>query len=138
MILDKQLQVSNAQAITTGTIVGTNVIDLGPKSYAGNSVGDPSGATEILFSIDTTFTGGTSIVIQLFSADDAALSSNAVMHEQSRPLLTAELTAGSKVQYTPGMPADSKRYFGIKYVVTGTYAAGAISANVTAARQTNR
>lgn len=138
MILDKQTELSSAQAITTGTITSTNVLDLGPVSWAGNSVGDYDEKPEIHFNVDTTFVGGTSVAVQLVSADDAGLSTNPVVHEQSDALLLAELVAGSGVRYRPRLPMDAKRYFGVKYVVTGTFSAGNISARMTMDRQTNR
>lgn len=139
MILDKQTELSNAQALTSGTVNSTNVLDLGAVSWAGNSVGDHGDPhTELVFNVDTTFVGGTSIQIQLVTADDAALSSNPVVLAQSDALLAAELVAGSPVRYKPILPIDAKRYFGVKYVAVGTFTGGAISCRMTSDRQTNK
>jgi hypothetical protein len=139
MILDKQTELSNAQAITTGSILSTNTLDLGPVSWAGNSVGDHGDPhSEVVFNVDTTFVGGTSVEAQLVSADDAALSSNLVVHASSGAILTAALVAGQIFPYKPILPIDAKRYFGVRYVVVGTFSAGNISARMTSDRQTNR
>lgn len=137
MLMDKQNQLSNAQAVLGAALFSTNVIDLGPNSWAGNSVGDRA-APEIHFSIDTTFLSGTSLKIELVSADNEAMNSGLVVHEASDALLLAELTAGSRVRFMPNIPLQAKRYFGVRYTPTGTFTAGAISANAVTARQTNR
>lgn len=137
MIFDKQTELSNAQAITSGTANSTNVLNLGPQSWAGNSVGDESDM-EIVFIADTTFVGGTSLEIQLVSADSADLATALVIHDKSDALLPADLVAGSVIRFRPRLAIDTKQYCAVRYVATGTFSAGNISARMTADRQTNR
>lgn len=138
MIIDKQMELSNAQAVTV-TALSSNVLDLGPVSPIGNSVGY-NDDLEVYFSIDQTFTAGgaATLNIQMVSADSSDLATNQVVHDQSAAIPVASLVAGSKVPFKVRIPLDAKRYFGINYVVsTGPFTAGKISARGVTERQTN-
>lgn len=133
MILDKQLEFSNAQAITA-TATSTNVVDLGPKNGRGMS---GSGHLPIEFTVATTFTaaGAATLTIQTRTSDSSDMS-GAVVIAQSPPLALADLVAGKDVPYYPGLPVNTKRYVDLNYVVsTGPFTAGAISARGAAAQQ---
>lgn len=132
MILDKANQLSAAQAVTT-TAPSVNQIDLGPKSGGGNASGQSAGV-EMLFTVDATFAGGTSLAIQVRSSDSANMASP-VVHFVSDAIPVAQLTAGARLPFTPRMPVAPRRYLDVNYIVVGTMTAGAISANVTVDRQ---
>lgn len=135
MFLDKQNQFSAAQAVTV-TASSTNVIDLGPKSAAGNAVG-ANGGEEILFNIDTAFTaaGAATLTISVRSSDSSNMSSPTI-HTVSDALPVASLTAASRVAFLPKIPANAKRYVDINYTVaTGPFTAGAITATVVETRE---
>lgn len=136
MILDKQLEFSNAQAITV-TAASTNVIGLGPKQARGHSVGTPGAGTAIDFSVATTFTaaGAATLTIQMRTSDSADMSSATVI-ASSGPLAVADLVAGKDVPFYLTIPATAKAYVDLNYVVaTGPFTAGAISARGAAAHQ---
>lgn len=127
MILDRENTVSNGQALTTGTIVSTDTIDL---SQARNI-----GAGEELhwhFNVGTAFSGGTSVQPQIITSANANLSSPTVV--ASGPAVpTAQLTAGAS--FSIPMPRNipqgtGQRFLGIQYVIVGTYSAGTITASL--------
>lgn len=128
MILDKQLEFSNAQAITA-TAPSTNVIDLGPKGPRGSSTG-VGGHLPIEFTVGTTFTaaGAATLTIQIRTSDAADMSGATVV-ASSQALALTDLVAGKDVPYYPTLPANMKRYVDLNYVVTtGPMTAGTISA----------
>lgn len=135
MILDKQLEFSNAQAITV-TVASTNVIDLGPKGPRNSSTGEP-GHLPIEFTVGTTFTaaGAATLTIQLRTSDASDMS-NPVVVASSQEIAKADLVAGKDVQFYPTLPPNMKRYVDLYYVVaTGPFTAGTISARGTAENQ---
>lgn len=137
MILDKQMELSAAQAVTT-TAASTNQIDLGPVGPNGASVGADADI-ELFVNINQTFTAGgaATLTLQVRSSPNANMSS-AVVHEQSDAIPVASLTAGSSFRYRPRLPFDVNRYVDVNYVVaTGPMTAGQISVVGVTARQTN-
>lgn len=126
MITDKNVQVSTAQALTSGTIVSTDTIDLGVARDIG--VGEE---LKIHINVDTVFAGGTSVQPQIITSAAANLSSPTVL--ASMPALTlAQLTAGARFVFPvvpTNPPGNGQRYLGVQYVIVGTFTTG----NVTAA-----
>jgi hypothetical protein len=141
MIMDAELELSNAQVLTA-TALSTNVIDLGPNSWAGNSMGLPD-SPPIGFKVDTTFTAAGAATLQIEALSSAAndLSSPNV-HYKSDPIPVASLVAGADLSKWLGdfrIPVLSGRYFGLRYTVaTGPFTAGAITARGMTDMQTNR
>lgn len=138
MIIDKQMELSNAQAVTA-TAASTNQLDLGPNTWAGDSVG-VEGELPLHFTIDTTFTAGGAATLraQLRSSAAANMSSPTV-HEQSDDIPVASLVAGARFPFRPTIPPNAGRYVDVNYVVTtGPMTAGAISCRGVASRQSNR
>jgi hypothetical protein len=163
MILDKENLCSDKQAVTV-TAVSTNAIDLwggvDPKDGSSNPwrlpglaqggiVGAGSAAQVIndpgrgepniqLFAqVDTaTFTGGTSMQVQVITSAAAALSSPTVLCE-SAVIALASLVAGYQFRIA-GIPAGSaQRYLGFNYVVVGTMATGTVTAGLALDKQTS-
>lgn len=125
MITDQLLRVSNAQAVTT-TAVSTDTVDLGQARDIG--------AGENLymnFTVGTAFAGGTSTEFQVISSASADLSSPTVLGS-SGAIATAGLTAGKRlaVRVNPTINGNGQRYFGARYVVSGTNTAGTVTADV--------
>ena len=132
MILDKQLEFSNAQAITA-TAPSTNVIDLGPKGPRGSSTGE-HGHLPIEFTVGTTFTaaGAATLTIQIRTSANADMSGATVI-ASSQAIALADLAAGKDVPYYPMIPVNAKRYVDLNYVVgTGPFTAGTLTARGTA------
>mgnify|MGYP001556935709 FL=1 len=136
MILDQQNLFSDAQAITASAN-SSNVIDTLPGGQNTKSgIGD--GQRIGLFAqVGTTFATLTSLNIQLVSADDSALSTNAITHFDSGAIPVASLTAKARVVGLDLPFGKYRRYVGLKYVVTGTNAtAGTITAGLVEDLQT--
>lgn len=138
MLLDKELRLSNAQAVTASA-KSTNTIDLGANSWAGNSNGArPS--IGLLLEVDESAAaaGAATVTFQVRSSANADMT-GAVVHAQSRAVPIANLTAGAEVPFKPDIPEDANRYVDIYYEVgTGPLTAGKFSAVGIADRQTNR
>lgn len=128
MITDRQNQVSSAQALTTGTIVSTDTIDL--------TVARDIGAGRELewhISVDVAFATLTSVQPQVIISANANLSSPTVL--MSGPVIpVAELILGARfVIPMPETPRVSggggavQRYLGLQYVIVGT-GTGSLSA----------
>lgn len=113
----------SGQAITASPTVSTNAIDTGPRSIGNNQPVDFGAGTEVEFSISvlTAPTGPTSVEFQVIQADDGALTSNVEVLDSTGTIPIASLPAGTNVFMTPapGVRA-SKRYVGVRYVITGT------------------
>ncbi|MDH7973689.1 hypothetical protein QH494_15970 [Sphingomonas sp. AR_OL41] len=136
MILDNFLVFSGAisaagvmsgQAVNTaGSFLSTNTVDLAPLALGGNQVFDVGQGEplEIAISILTAPTVGTSVQYQLIQADDAALSSNVQVINQTDALPIASLTVGQIValHYDRAAPYLPKRYIGLRYVNVGAIA----------------
>lgn len=144
MILDQNLFLSGAVSAAgvlsgqaangAGNILSTNTIDLGPLTIGGNQAGD-TGAGEQLyveFSVLTAPTVGTNVQFQLIQADDAALTSNVQVLNQTDAYPIASLPAGTLVPLNldPAAPYTPKRYLGVRYVNTGAIATFSVVAAI--------
>jgi len=136
MILDQQSLFSDAQAITASAN-SSNVIDTLPGGQNTKSgIGD--GQDISLFAqVGTAFATLTSLNVQLVSADDSTLTTNAIVHYDSGAIPVASLVAKARVVGLDLPYGKYRRYVGLKYVVTGTNAsAGTITAGLVEDLQT--
>ena len=126
MITDVQLRLSNAQAITTGTQVSTNVIDLkSPNTNIG------VGANRRIFSaVDTTLTGGTSVAVQVIQSAAENMSSPDIL--LTGPVVLEAAAVKGKVLLDAILPNNTKRYIAVQYVNVDTHGAGSVTTNVVA------
>ncbi len=125
--------VLSGQAVNgAGNILSTNTMDLGPLSIGGNQVGDLGGgeSLEIAIGVLTAPTVGTNVQFQLIQADDAALTTNVQVINQTDALPIAGLTVGTVValHYDRAAPYAPKRYIGVRYVNTGAIATASYTA----------
>lgn len=143
MILNKNLILSEGQAVTA-TAISENVIqwpdnDIIPYDAAAiiRNLG-PGTPLPILLQVVETFATLTSLTITLETADNAALSSNAVVLASSGAIPAATLVAGHRPSFLRYMPdATMKSYLGLRYTVTGSNAtAGKITAAIATEVQT--
>lgn len=126
MILNRNLILSENQAITA-TAISTNVIQwetvrAAPYEAAGipRNLGDGPDIPLIL-QITEAFNTLTSLTITLESADNAALSTNAIVMATSGAIPLASLTLGYRPLLTRILPHGlMKDFFGVRYTVTGT------------------
>lgn len=139
MILDKEMQLCSAMAVTAGPTSTTNVLDLGPKNFSKNAA-DVEHGIEFFITVDQTVTaaGAATVTMQLRGSDAANMSSP-VIYEQSDAIPKASLAAGALVPYRPTLPPAALRYCDINFVIgTGPLTAGQFSVNGVAARQTGQ
>jgi hypothetical protein len=127
--------VLTGQAVNgAGNILSANTIDAAPLALGGNQPGD-TGIGEpmhVEFSVLTAPTGGTNVKFQLIQADDAALTSNVQVINQTDDLPIANLAAGTVValRFDAAQPYTPKRYIGARYVNTGAIATFSVVAAV--------
>lgn len=137
MILNKNLILSDGQAITA-TAISENVIQwngVDTAPYETSAIARNLGAgtpVPILLQVIETFATLTSLTITLETADNAALSSGAVVLASSGAIAAASLTAGYRPPFLRFMPdATMKEYLGLRYTVGGSNAtAGQITAAI--------
>jgi hypothetical protein len=125
----------SGQLITNNSTLGTNTLDLGPLTLGGNQPGDLGAGADlsIMFSILVAPTTCTTMQFQLIQADDAALTSNVQIINQTDAFPIASLPAGTLVPlgWDPAAPYAPKRYIGVRYIGTGsTVAAMSVTAAV--------
>lgn len=141
MILDKENQLADSQAITT-TLKSTNTLDLGPESWRGNSLGATH--LNLVFTINETFdTGGEAGVLRVdVRSSESEDMSSPIVHQKSADIPEAALVAGADMeQYLGGLsvPWPARRYVDVLFTVVsgGPFTAGMISVNMTPGLQTN-
>ncbi|HEY0836499.1 MAG TPA: hypothetical protein VGE72_21500 [Azospirillum sp.] len=114
MIIDKRLELSDAQAVTADAR-STNVIDLGTVRQIG--AGTP---LWLVFSVDVAAdatTGDETYTFQLHTDDNASFSSATTL--ESRTIAAATLVAG--YQFSMAIPnTGMERYLSAYYDVGGT------------------
>jgi len=117
--LDKKLELSDNQAITSGTIESQNVIDFGVENAS-------AGGKAIDIRVSETFDGGTSVQFVLQDSADGVSFTDKVT---TAAYQTADLKVSSaKPLCSIAVPDGLKRYMRLKYVVVGTYTKGKIHA----------
>lgn len=130
MLLDKTNEFADGQAVTA-TAVSTNVVDTNPANKNDNQdLGDGT-KVELVIQVDqaATAAGAATVTFSLESAENAALSTNPVVHLTTGALAIAGLTAGKEVGRFPLPPGDYKRYLGVRFTVaTGPLTGGTFSA----------
>lgn len=145
MILDAALLLSGAvsaagvltgQAVagTDTSVLSTNTVDLGPLTLGGNQVGDTGAGEplEVAISVLVAPSAGTSVQFQLIQADNAALSTNVQVINQTDAIPIASLPLGTIVplHYDRAAPYAPKRYVGVRYVLVGAIASSQFTAAV--------
>lgn len=134
-IIDARLEFSDAQAVTT-TAISTNVYDrkgLGLAPNATENLGAPGTAYLVVtMGAGATAGGAATVAITLESAENAALSTNPVVHAATGPKALAALGAGATVAVIP-LPADAyKEFVGVRYTVaSGPLTGGTFNAFIT-------
>lgn len=130
MILDKQLEFSDAQAITA-TAASTNLVDFGHAKDV--SFGEP---LEMLIKVIEVFDNLTSLKVDVEVDDNASFSSATVIGSSTQ--LLAALTAGAEFPIN-FVPTGTERYMRLNYTVVGTTpTTGTVNAHIIADRQSNK
>lgn len=132
MILDKQLTLSDAQAITA-TADSTNAINAG---QAGANIGNQ---VDLLCEVEEAFTaaGAGTLTVSLVTATDEAFTSPVTL-VTTAAIPKATLVRGYQIPIS-FLPAQLLQFFKLVYTVgTGPMTAGKINAGLVLGRQTNR
>jgi hypothetical protein len=111
--------------VGTGNIVSTDSIDLSQQRDIGAGSEHPA----LHAVIGTAVAGGTSVEIQVITADNDALTTNPTVVGSSGAVPVAQLTAGARfaVSINPQlMGRTARRFLGARYVVTGTTTTGTV------------
>jgi hypothetical protein len=126
MLLDKELELSNSQAVTASA-KSTNTIYLGPNSFGGNANGSER---EIPLVVDieesATAAGAATVVFTVRSSENADMSSP-VEHYSTPAIGKADLVAGQVPAALKGLaiPIDAGPYVDVYFTVaTGPLTAG--------------
>jgi len=151
MLMDAENMFSTGQAIT-GTAKSTNVIQfVKPGEFR---IGDRTVTSRIPIpahyrdlgrgekiqlhiQVVEDFVGGTSVQVQLITADDAELSVNPVTLATTAAVPVAQLKAGYTFTIESIPIGATKQFLGLNYVVSGTPTQGKIDAGIVASRQTS-
>ena len=121
MLLDSQSLFSNAQAITAGTVISTNVVKFGGADVS---------FIPLLIQVVSDFSNLTSLTVKVQTAIDAEFTS--AVDLTASTLALADLKAGTQfpINY---LPKGNLGYIRLAYVVTGTAeTTGKITAGVVA------
>jgi hypothetical protein len=140
MIMDKSLLFSDGQAVTV-TDLCTNSVDLWAgntsmpyfpgRGTTGQPIMDPARGTdvEVLAQVTTAFGSNSATVqMQLVMADDLALSTNLTVVNETAAIADTALVAGYRFRLRAPKQGLTKRFLGVKYIVT----TGAITGKITA------
>ena len=143
MYVDTQIELSDAQAVTT-TAISSNVYDLFSMTTGGASAPITPNArldigTDDLFLVVNTQTTATdsgsdaTLTVTLESADNAALSTNPIVHFSTGAIAFASFaTAGTNLVKVRIPRGQYRRYLGVRYTVaSGPLTAGAFDAFLT-------
>jgi hypothetical protein len=133
MIIDNNLVLSGSvssagvlsgQLITNNSTLSTNTIDTAPLTVGSNQVADMGAGEDLTleFSILVAPTVCTAVQFQLIQADDAALSTNVDIINETSAIVIASLPAGTVVplHYDRAAPLAPRRYVGARYISTGS------------------
>lgn len=124
MYTDAQLRPSQVQSLVgaAATTVSTNVIDLlSPATNIGRGR-----ARRAFVTATQTFTGGTSVQVQVIQSANADMSSPDVI-ATGNAVPVAQATSAGPPLLDIVMPDTTKRYVAFRYTTVGTMTAGAVS-----------
>lgn len=149
MMMDYENQFSIAQKIT-GTAKSTHVVQFvkpgefkigdqvitssRPIPYKDLGKGEQ---IQLHIQVVEDFVGGTSVQVELITADNADLDENPVTLATTAEIPVAQLKAGYVFNIDRIPLGATKQFIGLNYVVDGTPTAGAIDAGIVADRQTS-
>lgn len=141
MLLDRQTQFSNRQAITASA-ASTDHINLQPKGkrpHSGGGVWTDIGignTIPLLVQVTDNFTGGTSVAVSVQTDDNPSFSSPKTVL-QTAAIPVADLRAGYRFALDEFPTGTDEQYVRLYYTVVGTPTAGTITASAVAAVQYN-
>jgi hypothetical protein len=127
MLLDQEQVLADRVAITT-TAIMPHVKDLGPFSGTPpntfRDIGGGQWPPWLYILVTTAFAGGPSIVFEVLSDDNAALSTPTI-HYSTAAIPLASLVKGYELK-TALPPSQYQQYLGVRATVAGTMTGGAV------------
>jgi hypothetical protein len=120
---------------TGATVLSTNTVDLasgGIPSGQARDIGEGSDFAYGRFQVTVAASGGTSVEMQIVTADDASLSTNLKVLGTTGAIPVASLPAGARFacQINPALGSKGQRYVGARYITVGAVSAGAYYADI--------
>lgn len=139
MILDKQAEFSDAQAVTV-TALSTNVYDLNPSAGLNTLRDIGSGHSPaylvVQWGTQATAAGAATVTFTLESDSDSALSTSPTVHYTSAAIPKATLAPGYRIAF-PLPSGDYERYLAVRYTIgTGPLTGGTVDAFIVADLET--
>ena len=127
MYTDQYLIMSDAQAITTGTVNSSGIIDL----QVNRDIGEGR-SLSVAFTVPTAFVGGTSLQADIVTSTTADLTGSPIVIGSTGAVPAAQLTYGKliAVVLNPIIASVGEQYVGVVYKAVGTFTGGNITANV--------
>ena len=127
MYTDQYLIMSESQAITTGSVISTGIIDLQQNRDIGEGQ-----SLSVAFTVPTGFAGGTSLQADVITSTNVGLTGTPIVIGSTGPVATANLAYGTliTVVLNPLIASVGEQFIGIRYTAVGTFTAGNITANV--------
>lgn len=118
MILDSQLEFSNAQAVTS-TAISTNVIDLGDDNTLQDiGAGEPMYLVVLTQTAATDVSSDATLTVSLESDSTANLATSATVHYTTGALAFAAFSPAGTVLAAVRLPIGNyERYLGVRYTV---------------------
>lgn len=103
------------------SVLSTNTYDLGIARDIGKGE-----SLDVAIEVTTAVVGGTSVQFQIIQADDAALTTNVQVINQTDAIPIASLVLGAQIPVHVDRvdPYPARRYLGVRYVQVGTVTAG--------------
>jgi hypothetical protein len=107
---------------TDTTVLSTNTVDLSVNRDIGEGHD-----VHARIQVATAASGGTSVEVQVVTADNAALSTNLTVIGSTGAIPVASAAAGARfaLQINPRIASKGQRYLGLRYVLVGAVSAGA-------------
>lgn len=138
MIIDVAHSTFSEDQAVTATAISTNVMQLnetgivyGESAQLTRELG-PGVEIPLLIQVTEDFATLTSLTITLETADNAALSSGAVVLFSSGAIAAADLVAGKRINVRVFPDGEIKDFLGVRYTVAGSNAtAGKVTAALT-------
>jgi Bbp16 len=129
MYLDAHLLLSDAQALTAGTVLSSNVVDLRGSGLVDQRAVGPGEGVGVGFVIDVAGSAGGTYQFELLTSASADLSSPTVL--VSRVIGSEERTAGARGWLGIPKRTPTLRYLGARYVLGGSSPSMSVTAVVT-------
>ena len=129
MIMDKNLELADATALTTGTTASTIIGDVVDKEVA-SRIGDGESLFAVI-QVTTAVTSGTSGTTVAFSVSHGSADTLGTDVATSQAIVKDDLTIGKQIVIPMPSGVDYGRYVGVRFVSSHNLTAGAVNCFIT-------